>query len=68
MAKLYLHNIWKNHGLPRSIMSDHRLQFTSQLMKDLYPQLDIKPKLSMAHHLHTDGQTECMNRDLQQYL
>ena len=28
MANLYLHHIWKNHRLLRSIMSDHRLQFT----------------------------------------
>ena len=23
MAKLYLHHVWRDHGLPRSIMSDH---------------------------------------------
>ena len=37
-------------------------------MKDLYTQLGIKPRLSMAHHLQMDRQMECMNRDLQQYL
>ena len=63
-AKLYLHNVWKNHGLPRSIVSDHGLQFMSQLIKDLCTQLGIKPKLSMAHHSQMDGQMEHMNRDL----
>ena len=34
MAKLYLHHVWKDHGLPRSIMSDCGLQFASQVMKN----------------------------------
>ena len=68
MAKLYLHHIWKDHRLPRSILSDCRPQFTSQVMKDLCTQLDIKPKLFMAHHPQMNEQTKCMNQDLQQYL
>ena len=54
MAKLYLHHIWKDHGLLRSIMSDHGPQFASQVIKDLYAWLGIKCKLSMAHHPQTD--------------
>ena len=67
-AKLYLFNMWKNHGLPHSIVSDRGPQFTSQVMKDLCKHLSITPKLSTVHHPQTDGQTEWMNRDLQQYL
>ena len=67
-AKLYLFNMWKNYGLSCSIVSNQGPQFTSQVMKDLCKRLSITPKLSTAHHLQTDGQTEQMNRDLQQYL
>jgi transposase InsO family protein len=67
-ARLYLHNIWKNHGLPSSIVSDRGPQFASQVMRDLCKRLGIQPKLSTAFHPQTDGQTERMNRDLQQYL
>ena len=67
-AKLYLFHIWKEHGLPHTIVSDHGPQFASQVMKDLCKHLGITPKLSTAHHLQTDGQTEQMNHDLQQYL
>ena len=37
-------------------------------MRDLCKRLGITPKLSTMHHPQTDGQTEQMNRDLQQYL
>jgi transposase InsO family protein len=67
-ARLYLHNVWKNHGLPSSIVSDRGPQFASQVMKDLCKRLGIQPKLSTVFHPQTDGQTERMNRDLQQYL
>ena len=67
-AKLYLFHVWKNHGLPCTIVSDCGPQFASQVMKDLCKHLGITPKLSTAHHPQTDGQTERMNCDLQQYL
>ena len=28
-AKMLLHNVWRSHGLPSSIMSDRGLQFVS---------------------------------------
>ena len=67
-AQLYLHNVWKNHGLPSSIVSDQGPQFGSQVMRDLCRWLGIQPKLSTMFQPQTDGQTERMNRDLQQYL
>ena len=34
-AKLYLFHVWKDHGLPRTIISDRGPQFASQVMTDL---------------------------------
>ena len=67
-AKLYLCYVWKHHGLPTRIVSDRSPQFASQVMKDIGKRLDIQPRLSTAYHSQTDGQTERINRDLQQYL
>ena len=49
-AKLYLFHVWKNHGLPHTIVSDCGPQFTSQVMMDLCKWLSISPKLSTTHH------------------
>ena len=67
-AKLYLFHVWKDHGLPRTIVSDRGLQFASQVMTDLCKRLGIVPKLTPAHHPQMDGQTEVMNQEVQQYL
>jgi len=37
-------------------------------MRELNTMLEIKTKLSMAFHPQTDGQTERMNQELEQYL
>ena len=37
-------------------------------MKELNRMLGIETRLSIAFHLQTDGQTEQMNQELEQYL
>jgi hypothetical protein len=67
-AKLYLENVWKLHGLPQSIISDRGPTFASSIMKELNEALGIKTKLSTAYHPQTDGQTERVNQEIEQYL
>ena len=47
---------------------DRGPQFAAGLMKELNRMLEIKMKLLMAFHTQTDGQTEHMNQELEQYL
>ena len=49
-------------------MLDRGPQFAAELMKELNRMLGIKTKLSTAFHPQTDGQTERMNQELEQYL
>jgi len=49
-------------------VSDRGLQFATELTKELNKMLGIQTKLSMAFHPQTDGQTEQMNQELEQYL
>jgi len=68
LARLFRDNIWKLHGLPDSIISDRGPQFAVGIMKELNQMLEIDTKLSTAFHPQTDGQTERMNQESEQYL
>jgi len=68
LARLFRGNVWKLHGLPESIISDRGPQFAAGLMRELNGMLRIKSKLSTAFHPQTDGQTERVNQELEQYL
>jgi len=68
LARLFRDNVWKLYGLPKSIISDRGPQFAVGLMRELNEMLGIKSKLSTAFHPQTDGQTERINQELEQYL
>jgi hypothetical protein len=65
---LYLKEVWKLHGLPRSVRSDRGPQFIADFMRELYRLLGIKLAMSMAYHPQTDGQTERVNQEMEQFL
>ena len=68
LARLFRDNVWKLHGLPESMVLDKGLQFAVELTKELNRMLGIKTKLSTAFYPQTDGQTERMNQEVEQYL
>jgi len=68
LARLFRDNVWWLHGLPESIISDRGPQFAAGLMRELNEMLGIKTKLSTVFHPQTNGQTERMNQELEQYL
>ena len=49
-------------------MSDRGSQFAAELTKELNRMLGIEMRLSTAFYPQTDGQTEWMNQELEQYL
>ena len=50
------------------MVSDRGPQFAAELTKKLNRMLGIETRLSTAFHPQTDGQTEQMNQELEQYL
>ena len=68
LVRLFRDYVWKLHGLPESIVSDQGPQFVAGLTKELNRMLGIKTKLSTVFHPQTDGQTEHINQELEQYL
>uniref|UniRef100_A0A8C5M421 Gypsy retrotransposon integrase-like protein 1 n=1 Tax=Leptobrachium leishanense TaxID=445787 RepID=A0A8C5M421_9ANUR len=67
-ASLFLKEIVRLHGVPSSIVSDRGVQFTSKVWSAFCQSLNIKIHLSSSHHPQTNGQTERVNQQLEQYL
>jgi len=68
IARRFLDNIFRLHGLPDSIVSHHGTQFVSSFTCALTDLLGIQQKISMAFHSQNDGQTERVNAIVEQYL
>ncbi|CAH9066939.1 unnamed protein product, partial [Cuscuta europaea] len=56
VAKAYMDNVFKLHGIPKTIVCDRDKIFCQDLL------------LSTAYHPQTDGQTEIVNKGLETYL
>jgi len=67
-ARLFLHQVWKLHSLLTCVVSDRGPQFIACFTRELYRLLGIKLASSTAWHPQTDGQMECINQELDQYL
>ena len=68
LADLFLSEIYRLHDLPSVIISDRDSRFTSNFWKELVKKLNIRLNMSTARHPETDGQTERMNRVLEEIL
>ena len=68
VAKIFFCEIFKHHGLPKAIISDRDAKFTSHFWQALFHQLGTKTAMSTAFHPQTDGQTERLNRTLEEML
>ena len=68
LARQFLKDIFANHGLPQSIVSNRGSIFTTKFTKALCKALDVKRNLSIAFHPQTNSQTERTNQALEQCL
>jgi len=67
-AKLLLFNVFRYHGFPKIIVSDHGSQFSSEFWTSLCSAIHAKPRLATAHHQQSNGQIERANSVIEQYL
>jgi hypothetical protein len=68
IAQLFLDNIVKLHGVPKSIVLDRDKVFTSSFWTELFKLLQTDLKFSSTYHPQSDGQTERVNQCLEMYL
>jgi hypothetical protein len=68
MAKLYIREIVRLHGVPVSIVSDRDSRFTSKFWKRLQEAMGTKLNFSTSYHPQTNDQSERTIRILEDML
>uniref|UniRef100_A0AAV1USB5 Integrase catalytic domain-containing protein n=1 Tax=Peronospora matthiolae TaxID=2874970 RepID=A0AAV1USB5_9STRA len=67
-AKLFMDRVFRQHGLPVAIVSDRDPRFTGKFWKSVFKVLGTRLDMSTADHPQTDGQTERVNRVINDIL
>ena len=57
IAKIFMKEIFKLHGLSKAIVFDRDVKFTSNFWKGLFADLGTKMNFSISYHPQPDGQT-----------
>lgn len=68
VAKAFVNNVIHLHGIPTSIVSDHDKVFISLFWQPLFQLEGARLCMTSSYHPQSDGQTEVVNRTLEQYL
>jgi hypothetical protein len=67
-ARLFVERVFREHGMPREILSDRDPRFTGVFWKRLHELLGTRLAMSTADHPQTDGQSEVSIRTVTEML
>lgn len=68
VARMFHDQVYKHHGLPQSIVSDHDKNFLSTLWQELFWLTGVQLRMSYVYHPQTNGQSERVNQCLETFL
>jgi len=68
MVQLLYDKVYPLHGLLLQIILDRGVQYLAELFQEWCKILGIESTMSIAYHLQTDEQMECVNQALEKYL
>ena len=57
-VEIFMKEIFRLHGIPKMVISDRDVKFTSSFWKELFGGINTDLNFSMSYHPQTDGQTE----------
>jgi len=67
-AAIYLDTVVRHHGIPKKLLSDRDARFTGHFGSELQRLMGTRQAFSTAFHPQTDGQTERMNRVIEDMI
>ncbi|CAL1383589.1 unnamed protein product [Linum trigynum] len=68
VAEQFVLGVVRHHGFQRSIVNDRDSVFLSRFWQEVFSMARTTLRMRSAYHPQTDGQTEVINRHLEQYL
>jgi len=68
LAHLFVLYVFFKYGIPSHVTSDRGSEFMLNFFQSLGTALNMWLHFTSGYHLEGDGQTECMNQILEQYL
>ena len=68
VARLFIDNIFVHHGMPERLLSDRDPRFTGTFWSAMCAIWKCERQFTTAYHPQTDGQTERVNRTLEDML
>jgi hypothetical protein len=67
-AELFIQHVFRLHGMPRVIVSDRDVKFTSAFWRTFHRACGTQLRMSTPFHPQTDGQSEAANKVISQLI
>jgi hypothetical protein len=68
ITEIFMKEIFRLHGIPKMVISDRDVKFTSTFWKELFAGLNTNLNFNTSYHPQMDGQTERTNQIIEDML
>jgi hypothetical protein len=66
--KIFMKEIFRLHGIPKMVISDRDVKFTSSFWKELFAGINTNLNFNMSYHPQMDGHTERTNQTIEDMI
>jgi hypothetical protein len=68
IAEIFMKQIFRLHGIPKMVISNRDVKFTSSFLKELFAGVNTNLNFSTSYHPQIDGETEKTNQIVEDML